>query len=90
MSGTSAAAQTVEAAPHQDEKDARAERHVEQATREENLVYDYLDEEPELHLRTYIALLAMFLQNLVQVFALQGAPAVVSSRKGSFCSRLFT
>lgn len=42
-----------------------------------NLVYDDNDEEPELHFRTYFALAAMFLLNLVQVFALQGPPAVV-------------
>ena len=41
------------------------------------LVYDQDDEEPELHLRTYIALAAMFLLNLVQVFALLAPPAVV-------------
>ena len=52
--------------------------HLEETvTREENLVYD-ADEEPELHARTYLALAAMFLLNLVQVFALQGPPAVVS------------
>jgi hypothetical protein len=43
------------------------------------LVYDDVDEEPELHARTYLALLAMFLLNMVQVVALQGPPAVVSS-----------
>lgn len=43
-----------------------------------NLVYDNPDEEPELHVRTIIACIAMFLLNLVQVFALQGPPAVVS------------
>jgi hypothetical protein len=42
-----------------------------------NLVYED-DEEPELHARTYFALAAMFFLNLVQVFALQGPPAVVS------------
>ena len=42
-----------------------------------NLVYDDNDELPELHLRTYFALAAMFLLNMVQVFALQGPPAVV-------------
>ena len=42
-----------------------------------NLVYDENDEEPQLHFRTYFALLAMFLLNLVQTFALQGPPAVV-------------
>lgn len=44
---------------------------------EGNLVYDDLDEEPEIHLRTWIAMLSMFLLNFVQVFALQGPPAVV-------------
>lgn len=43
----------------------------------ENLVYNDIEEEPELHLRTYVALLAMFILNLVQVVALQGPPAVV-------------
>jgi hypothetical protein len=45
----------------------------------ENLVYNDTEEEPELHARTYIALLAMFILNLVQVVALQGPPAVVCS-----------
>lgn len=42
-----------------------------------NLVYENAEEEPELHARTYLALASMFLLNLVQVFALQGPPAVV-------------
>ena len=42
-----------------------------------NLDYDDVEQEPELHARTYFALAAMFLLNLVQVLALQGAPAVV-------------
>jgi len=46
-------------------------------TEETNLTYDDIDEEPELHVRTYVALASMFLLNLVQVFALQGPPAVV-------------
>ena len=55
------------------------EKHLEQVvTSEDNLVYDDVDEEPELHARTYIALASMFLLNLVQVVALQGPPAVVS------------
>ena len=45
----------------------------------ENLVYNDTEEEPELHARTYVALLAMFILNLVQVVALQGPPAVVRS-----------
>ena len=48
-------------------------------TEEGNLVYDDVDEEPELHTRTYIALAAFFLLNYVQVYALQGPPLVVSS-----------
>lgn len=44
---------------------------------ESNLTYDDVDEEPELHARTYVALLSMFMLNLVQVVALQGPPAVV-------------
>jgi hypothetical protein len=60
------------------EKDLSEEKHLERiVTSEENLVYDDVDEEPELHARTYIALAAMFLLNLVQVVALQGPPAVV-------------
>lgn len=60
------------------ESDTKAE-HVEQTiTQEGNLVYDG-EEEPEIHMRTWIALAAMWLLNLVQVFALQGPPAVVCS-----------
>ncbi len=43
-----------------------------------NLVYDEDEEEPEIHARTYFALAAMFFLNYVQVFALQGPPAIVS------------
>ncbi len=41
--------------------------------------FDYNDDEhePELHARTYYAIAAMFLLNMVQVLALQGPPAVV-------------
>lgn len=42
-----------------------------------NYNYNQEEEEPELHARTYFALSAMFLLNLVQVLALQGPPAVV-------------
>lgn len=52
--------------------------HVEGSPESEaNLTYDDVDEEPELHARTYVAVAAMFMLNLVQVFALQGPPAVV-------------
>lgn len=43
---------------------------------DENLVYED-DQQPELHARTYFALAAMFLLNLVQVFGLMGPPAGV-------------
>lgn len=52
-------------------------KHLEDAAVQDgNLVYDG-DEEPEIHMRTWIALAAMFLLNYVQVIALQGPPAVV-------------
>ncbi len=44
-----------------------------------DMEYTNDDEEPELHARTYVALAAMFLLNLVQVVALQGPPAAVRS-----------
>jgi hypothetical protein len=60
------------------EKGVAENVHVEEADiQQANLVYDG-EEEPEIHLRTWIALAAMFLLNYVQVFALQGPPAVVS------------
>ncbi len=56
--------------------------HLEKTVSDEgNPVYDAADEEPEIHWRTWIALAAMFLLNLVQVFALQGPPAVVGRFK---------
>ena len=65
-------------APGTQEKPTEAQ-HLEKSVTEDNLVYDDVEEEPELHMRTWIALASMFLLNLVQVFALQGPPAVVSS-----------
>ena len=60
------------------EKDWPAGEHMEEIpTSDNNLVYENVDEEPELHARTYIALAAMFLLNFVQIVALQGPPAVV-------------
>lgn len=61
-----------------DEKVSGEGKHVEDMVTEEvNLIYDG-EEEPELHMRTWIALFAIFVLNLVQVFALQCPPAVVS------------
>jgi hypothetical protein len=71
------------------EKNVPGEKHVEQiVTSETNLVYDDVDEEPELHARTYIALAAMFSLNLVQVVALQGPPAVVGGNGAAWPGRL--
>lgn len=60
------------------EQIAQADGEEQQVTRD--LVYKNADEEPDLHLRTYIAIAAMFLLNLTQVFALQGPPVVVRGR----------
>lgn len=60
------------------EKVSADTKHIEETVTEEgNLIYDG-EEEPEIHMRTWIALASMFVLNLVQVFALQGPPAVVS------------
>ena len=71
------------------EKDLSGEKRLEHVvTAENNIVYDEVDEEPELHARTYIALAAMFLLNLVQVVALQGPPAVVGDDGAVWARRL--
>jgi hypothetical protein len=79
MAVNNAVDRVVEAPSHEDEKDVSTEKNEELifVSSEENLAYDDVDEEPELHFRTYVAVAAMFLQNLVQLFALQGPPAVV-------------
>lgn len=59
------------------EKQPSEAQHMEKPVTDDNPVYDEVDEEPEIHMRTWIALASMFLLNLVQVFALQGPPAVV-------------
>ena len=51
--------------------------HNEEMTSNANLAYNDDEIEPEFHARTYYALAAMFLLNMVQVLALQGPPAVV-------------
>lgn len=43
-----------------------------------NLTYDDDEHEPEIHLRTWIALLALCLQSFCQLWSLLGPPAVVS------------
>jgi len=52
----------------------------------ESLTYDYVDVEPDIHWRTYVALVTMFLLNYVAVISLQAPPAVVSLRTLSFSS----
>lgn len=42
-------------------------------------VDEVVEEEPELHARTWLAIGALFALNFVQVFALTGTPAIVSS-----------
>ncbi|KAF2174234.1 hypothetical protein M409DRAFT_49093 [Zasmidium cellare ATCC 36951] len=44
-----------------------------------NLVYSDAETEPDLHLRTYVAVASMFLLNYVQIIALTGTPVVLSS-----------
>ena len=44
---------------------------------EGNLVCDEDELEPEVHARTYIAVIAMSLLNMVQLIALQGPPSAV-------------
>jgi hypothetical protein len=51
---------------------------------DDNLVYDNDNEVPDMHLRTYIAVAAMFLLNFVQVVALQGPPTVVRDGLADF------
>ncbi|KAK5702380.1 hypothetical protein LTR17_022377 [Elasticomyces elasticus] len=46
---------------------------------EGNLVYDDQDREPEIYVRTWVAVLAMFVLNFVQIIALQGPPVVLAN-----------
>lgn len=64
----------------EEKSESSSERQIEDFdASNQNLHYDEVDQEPELHARTYLALFAMFLLNMVQVLALQGPPAVVSA-----------
>lgn len=51
-----------------------------------NIHYDEVDEEPELHMRTYIAIAAVCVMNLVQTIAVQGPPAAVRTRTSGMLS----
>ncbi|OAQ58550.1 siderophore iron transporter [Pochonia chlamydosporia 170] len=62
------------------EKTLEDSEHLEMTANEtSNLAYSQDDEEPELHARTYFAVAAMFVLNMVQVLALQGPPTVLST-----------
>lgn len=50
---------------------------------EVDLVYADENEEPVFHRRTYIALLALFILNYVQIVALNGPPGIVSRTQNS-------
>ena len=49
-----------------------------------DLVYEDAEHEPELHIRTWVALAAICLFNYVIVFALLSAPAVASDPQPGF------
>ena len=67
-------------AEHADAKPLDSVKHLEYADSiDGDLVYDDAEHEPELHIRTWIALAAMCLFNYVVVFALLSPPAVVSA-----------
>lgn len=67
----------VEQVPN--EKQFPREQHVETVDPAKgDLVYDDADHEPELHYKTYIALGAMFLLNLVNTFSIFSPPVAVS------------
>ena len=51
---------------------------LEEVEQSADLVYDDVDKVPEFHMRIWVALASMFMVNLVQIFALQGPPAVIS------------
>jgi hypothetical protein len=87
--GGNATPELVQPHPPAHEKTLEGAKHVERvlgSSSNLNLVYDGNDEEPELHARTYFALSAMFLLNLVQVLALQGPPATVCTDRGVNCT----
>ena len=46
-----------------------------------NPVYEEEDIEPEVHIRTWVAVAAMLFLNFVQVISLQGPPVVASQQQ---------
>lgn len=57
----------------------KEEFEVQEEVVDTDLVYADENEEPAFHHRTYIALLALFILNYVQIVALNGPPGIVSS-----------
>ena len=51
----------------------------------QNLMYADDDREPEIHFRTWIAVLAMCVLDYVQLVALTGPPTIVSRLGGCMC-----
>ncbi|KAJ9612106.1 hypothetical protein H2200_003703 [Cladophialophora chaetospira] len=71
-------AQDLDISPARETKQPEPNHLEHVASSNGNLHYDEVDEEPKLHARTWIALAAMLLLNMVQVVALVGPPAVLS------------
>ena len=68
----------VNVLPHTNEKDLSHESHVKCInTSTDDFIYDNIDEELELHARTYVAVGAVVIIYFIKVIALQGPPAVV-------------
>jgi hypothetical protein len=63
---------------------------VEKNTNDEILVYDNVEEVPELHMRTWIAMASMLLLKFAELLALQGPPAVVSAYVLCHCDILIS
>ena len=62
------------------------EKHLERVTVDQgNLAYEDAEHEPELRLRTWVALVAMWLYNLVIVLALNSPSAVVCRYLNFIC-----
>lgn len=73
----------VQSDPLQQEKHLAKTAHVEDAISPRDIDSEFQDEDgPEFHGRTWFALAAMFMLNLVQVFGLLGPPAGVSKASG--------
>jgi hypothetical protein len=50
-----------------------------------NIIYDYDDQEPAIHLKTWLAVAALCIQHFAQQFAIIGPPVIVSIDVPPFC-----